>query len=285
MNGDFESSVAVIIPSFNRREITVACIRNLNVSCSKLFRIFVCDSGSSDGTPEAVKVESQVTLIHAGSSAWWSAAVNSGVRAALKEGFRVFLILNDDISFEGDVVGKMLQGHQQHPDCILTPIQKTALGRFAGIRYRGVKKRIEYLLSDEDGAVVDSSNGCCLLIPATVFERAGLFDEARCPQLYGDTEFQLRAARSGFPTVVVGAVTITQLGNSNYFARLNLGSIFTFEGSPLHWLAYFAFGTQLYRGRLRFLFLGYAHHTMYLKTLLKALVAIAHRLRASEPSS
>lgn len=285
MNDDFESGVAVIIPCFNRREITVACIRSLNASCRNPFRIFVCDSGSSDGTQEAVKNESHVEVIHSGSSAWWSAAVNRGVCAALKEGFRVFLILNDDISFEGDIVSQMLEGHRQHPNCILTPIQETASGRFAGIRYRGMKRRIEYLPSNEDGVVVDSSNGCCLLIPAIVFERAGFFDEARCPQLYGDTEFQLRAARSGFLTVLVGAVTITQLGNSNYFARLKLASLFTFEGSPLHWRAYFAFGTQLFQGRLRFLLFGFAHHTMYLKTLLKALVAIARRHRISEPSS
>jgi GT2 family glycosyltransferase len=285
MNGDFESSVAVIIPSFNRRELTAACIRRLNASDRNHFQIFVCDSGSVDGTPEMVKNELQVRLIHSGSSAWWSAAVNSGVRAALQEGFQEFLILNDDISFEGDIVSQMLEGRRQHPDCILTPMQETASGRFSGIRYRGVKRRIEYLQSDEIDAVVDSSNGCCLLIPAAVFERVGLFDEVRCPQLYGDTEFQLRAALSDFPTVVVRAVTIAQLGNSNYFARLNLGSLFTFEGSPLHWSAYFTFGAQLFRGRLRFLLFGYTYHTMYLKTLVKAVWIIARRGRISKPSS
>jgi GT2 family glycosyltransferase len=276
MSSNSEQSLAVIIPCFNRREITLACIRKLNSCSYPKISIFVCDSASSDGTQQAVVKEPNVRLLHAGASAWWSEAVNLGVKTAMQEDFELMLLMNDDIEFDLDLITRMVDKHREYPTHILSPAQQSPTGAFLGIDYKGPTRRMQ--LASNDGmqdTVVDTTNGCCLLIPAGAFRSAGLLDQKHCPHQYGDTEFQIRAAKAGFSTLACPSIEIRQLGATHYFQRLKLGSLFTFKGSPLHLSAYSHFGKTLFAGWIPFLLFGFRFHFLYLKTLVKVLIFLA----------
>lgn len=271
-----EQRLAIVIPCFNRREITLACIRKLNAGSSGI-AIFVSDSASSDGTPEAVVHEPNVRLLHAGASAWWSEAINLGISTALDENFNSILLLNDDIEFETDLLARLIDKHQQNPDAIISPLQQSPTGTFLGIRYTGPFKTMEVITESDADAFVDTTNGCCLLVPRKVFDTIGLIDQLHCPHLYGDTEFQVRAKLAGFHTLASPSIKIKQLAATNYLSRLHIRSLFTFKGSHLHFAAYFQFGTSLFNGINKFIFLGLSYHQRYIKTLIKSILFFSAR--------
>lgn len=268
--------LAVIVPTFNRKEVTLECIRQINSQDCKL-NIYVCDSGSSDGTVEVVHHEPNVVVIDAGPHAWWSAAVNRGIEVAISNGYTAILILNDDIEFDGKLIPDLLKKHREHPRAIISPLQQSPTGPFLGMRYVGWTKKMELLRDAASDTLVDTTNGCCLLVPTAVFASVGLIDEVNCPHQYGDTEFQLRARRLGFPTVACPSIKIAQLGATDYYSRLKLGVILNFAGSPMHFRAYFQFGKTLFGGAGSFMLWGMKYHYGYLKTLVKALMHIANR--------
>jgi GT2 family glycosyltransferase len=264
------NNLAVVVPTFNRKDITVQFVKKLNSQPVPL-RIYVSDSGSTDGTASAVVAEPNVRLVSAGPAAWWSAAVNRGIEEAKKDGADVFLVMNDDIEFDQNLISQLLASHFEHPGCILSPLQRTDSGEFVGTCYEGVFRRVRHLASIPEDGLVETSNGCCLLIPLATFNAVGFFDENNCPHLYGDTEFQLRAMKAGFPTRPCDAVAIRQMSATNYFGRLGFTSLFTFKGSPLHFRAYGTFGKTLFGSRFRFAVLGLRFHFDFLKVLFKIL--------------
>ncbi len=269
-------NVAVIVPTFNRRDITVQFVRKINAQEVPV-RIYVCDSGSTDGTVSAVASEPNIRVVSAGSAAWWSAAVNRGIEAARNDGVGIFLVMNDDIKFDQNLMSVLLACHREHPRCVVSPLQWTDSGAFVGTLYEGPLRRVRHLANAPGDGLVATSNGCCLLIPQEIFNTVGRFDEQNCPHLYGDTEFQLRALKAGFPTRICDAVAIRQLPATNYSARLRLSTLFTFEGSPLHWRAYKSFGKALFGNYFRFAILGLRFHFDFVKVLVMTLKYLAQK--------
>jgi GT2 family glycosyltransferase len=268
------SALGVVIPSYNRRDLTLSCIRRLNEGPVRA-RIYLSDSASTDGTPEAVSKEPNVQVLNVGSAAWWSEAVNSGIKAAVNDGCDLVLILNDDIDFEIDLIPKLIDKHLGYPSHIISPLQESPTGHFLGMRYRGFLKQMVLIETSEIDAIMDSTNGCCLLVPTSVFDIVGLINERNCPHQYGDTEFQLRAARAGVRTLACPSIKIKQLPGTDYFSRLSLSTLFTFKGSPLHLGAYLKFGETLFNGQSKFILLGGLYHLAFIKTLLKALLFLS----------
>ena len=269
-------AVAVIVPTLNRREVTIRFVREINSQKIPL-RIYVSDSDSSDGTVQAVANEPNVRVVLAGSTAWWSAAVNRGIEQARRDGANIFLVMNDDILFSTDLISRLLAAHRKFPGCVICPLQRTDSGDFIGTLYEGIFRRVRHIARAPKDGLVATSNGCCLLIPAAAFDLAGYFDEENCPHLYGDTEFQLRAMKMGFPTRPCGDAEIQQMQSTNYFGRLRLTSLFVFEGSPLHLRAYVTFGKTLFGSHFRFALLGIRFHFDFLKVLIKTLRFILNK--------
>ena len=191
--------LAIIIPTFNRRNITQACVSSLSLNSNLRKKIFICDSNSTDGTRETFINNPDISVINVGDDCWWTGAVNRGIEVALREGFEFALVMNDDIDVPTHLIDSMLEKARQNPGKIISPAQRTKQGVFLGMNYSGIFKSpaIVWAGDRNEQVNVESSNGCCLLIPMETFHKIGLFDEKHCPHLYGDTEFQVRAWKSG----------------------------------------------------------------------------------------
>jgi GT2 family glycosyltransferase len=273
-------NIAIVVPTYNRKDITLRFIRRIREQSPEI-PIYVCDSGSTDGTVEALSSFSVLEILHVGSAAWWSAAVNRGIERALSQGFSAILIMNDDIEFDDRLILSLLEKHHQFPDAIVSPLQGSHSGLFLGMQYFGMFKRMKILCGAESEIAVDTTNGCCLLVPESVFAKVGKIDEEHCPHLYGDTEFQVRAGKLSFPTIACPSIYIAQLGQTDYYSKLKLGTMLTFSGSPLHLGAYFQFGRTLFGGNIPFMILGIKYHYGYVKAFVKALIHIAMRRKIS----
>lgn len=264
-------NVSVIIPTFNRKEVTKRCVQSLVQGSYSQIKIIICDSDSNDGTESIFAEDGIHQTINVGSDSWWSAAVNRGVSVAIKDGCDFILIINDDISFSPCLVGQLVSKINGGKLEIVSPAQKTFGGLFLGTEYKGLLKYRRHIWSsaNQEEIEVATSNGCCLLIPAQIFKNIGLFDEARCPHLAGDIEFQLRASHRGYKTKVFPDLVIEQQGVTDYYKKMKLHSVFTYKGSPLLVSAYIAFGEQLFGSKLRFILLGVFYHLSYMRSLLK----------------
>jgi GT2 family glycosyltransferase len=269
--------VYVIVPTYNRVGTTLQCIDRLRKSPGNNI-IYICDSASNDGTAETVASIPGIILVNTGQNAWWSASINAGIKMAFADGAEKVIIMNDDIVFDDSLLLELLEVHDRNPTSIVTPIQQTGSGSYAGTIYKGIFKKPEILRGAPKDQVVHTSNGCCLLIPKIVIDKVGFIDETNCPHLYGDTEFQLRAQHAGFKTIVASNARIGQMGSTDYLARLYSQRIFSYEGSPLYIRAYLAYGRVLYNGTIPFILLGWSFHLDLIKVLAKILLLRASRL-------
>ena len=108
-------SVSVIIVSYNTRDILLGCLRSVYASkCVDGLGVFVIDNSSTDTSVEAVHAAfPQCRVIANDENLGFSKANNLGLECA--QG-RYVLLLNPDTVVEPDVLQKMTEYMDKHPD-------------------------------------------------------------------------------------------------------------------------------------------------------------------------
>ena len=204
------SAAALVIPTYNRRSTLVLALTRIYECLPSDHDVIVVDSGSTDGTADAVKdLFPQVHLLRGDSSTWWAAATNLGVRRAQAFGCKYVITYNDDNVATFDLFAKLRAAAASFPQSIISAVccyldnpQKIF---FAGrLRAKG-SDRFYYLdhnrpLSGLGSGLreVDMLHGMCTLFPTAVFDTVGLFNEVSFPQVFADDDLILRAQRAGF---------------------------------------------------------------------------------------
>ena len=272
MNKDKE--LAIVIPTFNRVETTLSTISALKSGTYKNFKILICDSCSTDGTIEKVSKHEEVIVINSGRDSWWTASVNVGIKKAIELKFKNILIINDDIKFNDNFLLELYELSTINKNFIIGPLQKYGDNYFIGSEYIGIFKfKRNININNLDHTLkVSTSNGCCLFVPRHIFEEVGFFDEINCPHLAGDVEFQLRAKRLGFSTMVSPKIVIEQLPPTNYLEKIKISTILSDYGSPYRLSAYMQLGKTLYGSDLKFYILGIFMHIKYTISVIKAVL-------------
>lgn len=204
-------TTAVVIPTFNRRETLLAALKNISETLPSDHPVIVVDSGSSDGTAEAVRNEFPgVVLVHGNSSMWWAEATNVGIRQARELGCHYVLSYNDDNLATPGLFIQLGEVARRHPKSIIAAVccymERSDRVFFAGrMRARG-SDRFYYLNHDAPRSSlgkgvreVDLLHGMCTLFPMSVFDTVGLFDAQAFPSLFADDDLVLRAKKDGYP--------------------------------------------------------------------------------------
>ena len=257
--------IAVVIPSFNRCAITKGCIERLLNQSVLPDLIILCDSGSSDGTQNLYKKFPKVTCLHLSNDCWWSAAVNEGIKKSLSEGCNVTIILNDDVSFDSNLIKSLQYWAALYPSHVISPFQKTPLGDFAGIIYKGLFKLPRCVdWTENNGVTVDVSNGCCLWVPTEVFKQVGLINETNFPHLGGDHAFQLACKAKGFFTKAVPWPQIEQTFPTNY-NKIAVAEAFVAINSPFNISVYKKMGSLIYGNGFKHFCFGLFRHLSFVK--------------------
>ena len=116
--------VPILIPTYNRYEITKKCIFNLLNGTFKDILIILCDSNSTDKTSELVELSDKIKYLNVGKDSWYSAAINKGVDFITQFNRSNFvLILNDDIETPSNLVEQLLIKTINKKNCIISPLQ------------------------------------------------------------------------------------------------------------------------------------------------------------------
>jgi GT2 family glycosyltransferase len=240
------NKLSVIIPTYNRKNYLsrlLAQLKNQVLSNVEMSLIAVVD-GSRDGTLEMLKSKfPEVSTIHGNGQWWWTRSINEGCKFALKNRSNAVLLMNDDIEIDENYVETLLNSAEQQPGAIIGSLNITRTQPhkvyFSGVkhitwwkaksaRYHNIFAPYDKHLTGLHPSILLMGRG--MLIPASVFEKIGFFDQKSFPQYKADLDFVLTAHENNIKTfiswdsIVYSHLELTGKGvtykNQSFFAFL-----------------------------------------------------------------
>lgn len=252
-------SVAVVVLTWNGRDLTLDCLRSLEAVTTPNVRVLVVDNASQDGTVDAIRARygDRIDILENPANLGFAAGNNAGIRRALDAGARFVLLLNNDTTVAPNVIDELLLPMRES-DAIGITTPKIYFAQppnriwYAGGEislWRGTARHIGIRETDrgqhDRPRDVDYASGCALFARREVFLRAGLLDEAY-RAYFEDADLCMRTARAGFriryvPTAKVwhhiSASTGGQVSRAKIQRKLSSARrFFATYARPVHWL-------------------------------------------------
>jgi GT2 family glycosyltransferase len=217
--------LGVVVPTFNRKRKTMRFLDCFANQTRRDFRLYMVDSGSTDGTREMLAAHPLCRLLRATPRQWWAGAMNLGVKQAFRDGCDVILTINDDAAVKPDYVASFAALFEKYDCQILSnridysddPGRIWSLGsytlwntpllfklRFCGARMEDLPLEI----ASRDIAPAMTACGDGMLVRKDVYDRIGLYAERGVKFLHGDSEFTLRAQKAGIPIHVAPNIVL-----------------------------------------------------------------------------
>jgi GT2 family glycosyltransferase len=200
-------TMTIVMASFNRREVTLACLRSLRnqeiTGYDLSISVFLLDDKSSDGTVEAVAVEfPAVRIIRGTGRLFWCRSMRIAFASAAACRPDYVLWMNDDTLLHPMAVERMLR----ISEALVRPgiVVGGAVDPESGLpTYGGLKRQCQLSFSfslvrphPEKPLSCDTMNGNCVLIPRSIYEQVGNLDP-RFIHSMGDIDYGLRSIRAG----------------------------------------------------------------------------------------
>lgn len=233
--------IAIVIPAYNRRDITINCLHQITkTNTSGLdIKTIVVDDGSTDGTVEMINdIYPNIVILRGNGNLWWGGAINMGTKYALEEDSDYIMWLNDDLELGEDFLYELYKVAKDNPEALVSSLKlgKNELGKVdiltSGFTASGRLQEMQDPYGGctyEDGMFsdvleVDALTGASTLIPRIVFHKIGLLDINNFPHHWADIEFTRRAALAGFPCLVATKSRIYTDRSPNYHTNYLVNS-------------------------------------------------------------
>jgi GT2 family glycosyltransferase len=250
----------VVVLNFNGGKDIIECLNSL---MGEKAEIVVVDNGSTDGSLEKLKVQSEklkiAKIIENKKNLGFARGCNVGIKYALKNGAEAVLLLNQDTVVEKGFLKPLLE----NPADIVAPVIKfKRKGEWVydfGGRVNWWVGRTTHLEFSHLGGVmasppaggsachhprwgsgIDYVSGCAMLIKRPVLEKIGLLDE-RYFLYEEDVDFCLKARKAGFKVVVEPkSIVIHKLSEGKekplkqHFSHLKSNFIFINQWIPVY---------------------------------------------------
>jgi GT2 family glycosyltransferase len=207
--------VGLVIPVFNRREVTLQGLRSLaRIDTEGLdVRVFVVDDGSTDGTSEAIRAEfPKVHLIAGDGTLHYAAGTNRGMEAAMAWGADLVAPMNDDAVFHEQFLQRMIAAADAAPRSVIggllllwdEPHRVFQVGQTWHTLRGGweIPQDLTAFTVPREAFEVECLVGNCLLIPADAIRECGMLDERRFPHGWGDGQYTTRLRKAGWRLLV-----------------------------------------------------------------------------------
>jgi len=203
--------IFIIIPVYNRKDLTRNCLLSLYKQTYRNFEIVICDDGSTDGTSEMIKKEfPEVVLLKGNGNLYWSGAYNRCLRYILEKANDedYVLSLNDDVDFDGGYLLELSKVAHDNPDTLIMSVvydkEKRSKIVDPGYNINLITMRqhpVKNISLDTEYAPVNSVWGRGLLIAVKIAKRIGLTDERHFLQM-GDYDLNFRYRKNKIKAVV-----------------------------------------------------------------------------------
>ncbi len=199
--------IAVLITCFNRKEMTINCIKSLAETNKDIdFRFVVTDDNSSDGTKEALKkLPYKIKLIDGDGSLFWNGGMRKSIAYALSnvDKFDYALLVNDDVAFYPGTINQMAHRIKTSGADVVVGATCDEDGKMT---YGGVLKTSKHLAKfklmepGNDDMQCDTFNCNAVLLKSEVFKEAGNFD-SKYTHAMGDYDYGFRLRKLGYTVV------------------------------------------------------------------------------------
>jgi len=213
--------VSIIIPVYNGLKFTKICLQSILHHTLYPYEVIVVDNGSTDGTVEFLKRQSEVKLIENRVNLGFPAACNQGIAASQSP---YVLLLNNDVIVTENWLWRMFQGFFAYKDAGLIGPRANDSAGFQQIK----SPKLETMEQIDNFAAkiksiaprqfreTDFLSGFALLIDRRVIDTVGGLDERFGIGNYEDQDFCRRARAAGFKLLVANEVFIYHFGSQSF---------------------------------------------------------------------
>jgi len=211
--------VSILLLSWNTCELTLECLDSLpsSVDDDVEYEIIVVDNGSRDGSVEALRRRSDITLVENAENRGYAPAVNQAYAMARGE---LILLLNSDAVFAPGALSALVRFLEEHPTVAgVGPLYLNPDGSFQAHHFRFPtfamalanasallrqlawfsRRYSEYEMLDVDFSRpqrVPQPSATCLLLRRSAIRTDELMDE-RYPIFFNDVALARSLARAG----------------------------------------------------------------------------------------
>lgn len=210
--------MATITVNWNGLADTLACLESLRAQDYPNNHVIVVDNGSTDGSADALRKQSDtLTLIETGSNLGFTGGNNAGIEYALTQDFDYIYLLNNDTIVEPNSLREMVRAAEAQPEYgILSPVMHY-YDRRDEIWFGGAALNLRRGRADHDASrnpartdppyEVPWTTGCAMLVRTDLMRRLGGFDE-RFFLIWEDVDLSLRAVATGSKIGIVPSARI-----------------------------------------------------------------------------
>jgi GT2 family glycosyltransferase len=214
-----EPTVFVVIPVYNRLELTRSCLGCLKTQTYPALRIVVVDGGSTDGTVGILRQEAHdIVVLQGEGELWWTGAMKLGIERALLESRNdddMVLMMNNDTEFDSQYVETLVTESRRTGAAVgalivdsRDPSRILDAGEFIDWATYSFPVKTTVTPGEARCENVDVLPGRGSLIPLKIIRAVGNVDAKAFPHYIADYEFFTRVRRHGFPLVVTYATRI-----------------------------------------------------------------------------
>ncbi len=214
--------------NFNGLDDTRKCLRSLAELRAPASVMVVDNASTLNPVPVLANEFPGVHLVRNCENGGWSGGNNTGIRYALERNADSIILLNNDTIVRPDLVNRLLAAAEAHPAFgVIGPVVRymdepdLVMTDGIGFNERGTGSVFYHIPVPEASAdppvvkEVDIVNGCCMMVGAEVFRRAGLIED-RFFLIHEESDFCLRAQDAGFRCGVLAEGLVWHKGSSAF---------------------------------------------------------------------
>jgi len=218
----------IIIPIWNRKELTSRCIDSIIKNTRFGYRIIAVDNASDRPTQEYLfslkdKPDLNFLLIRNEENLGNTKAVNQGMKAS--DADFVCILDNDTVVAKG-WLSEMAAIARLHDDIgIVSPSSRKKKVPESSIPEYVTERGVEVAKNRGQWIEVGACVGFCTLVKHKVIDKIGVWDEDFSPGYFDDTEYSWRANKNGFKSVIARGAYVYHAEHSSFRSK-NLEKIF-----------------------------------------------------------
>jgi GT2 family glycosyltransferase/Flp pilus assembly protein TadD len=211
--------VSIVIPTHNRLDLTRQCVASIRQHTETPHEIIIVDNGSTDGTPAWAREEGLRVISHTQNHGV-PAACNRGILASLGE---YVLLLHNDTLVPPGWAARLLAHARTDPSVGLvgpttnfaTSSQQVAVFYETHEAYLACAAERSHA-HREPALEVERLAGFCLLVPRSVVQMVGLFDERFGLGKLEDDDYCLRVRMAGYRLLWAQDVLVHHEGHQTF---------------------------------------------------------------------
>lgn len=213
-------NLVIVILHYGEIAQTRACLAALQPDFPPDWQILLIDNGTGSHAAETLKTEFPIiTPITLAENRGWAGGNNVGIDWAQQQQASAVCLLNNDTLAPVAALRAMLSTLDHHGPCLLHPAIDFADPTEGTQLDPAQNPENQPCAQNANLYPLDFAYGACLMIPMSVIEQIGNFDERFFLQLE-ETDFFLRARKASFPALCLTTARITHFESRSFGARM-----------------------------------------------------------------